>query len=186
MLHLKILYPLSILLLSILCIGCTNNYSSQDEAMLCQLPDGSVAVLNQNSEMEFRETDSLRLVILNGEAFFDVVKGELPFEVHTATGYVRVLGTKFRVDGKDDKMDVEVESGVVEVEANQEKRKLRRGERIVYNDAKKSLKKMKAEFKHHIWTDEFKDDMRALGKEIEKGGKEIGKEIKKSWQGFEN
>lgn len=168
------------LILLIISVSCSNNsFVSTDKAKMCRLPDGSVVLLNKHSELQYSLTDTLRIACLKGEAFFTIEKSDVPFEVQTSCGVVRVLGTEFSVNTKGDELDVEVESGVVELEANQQKRKVRKGERIVYNDVKKSLKTVKAEFKHHIWTDEFKDDMRALGKDIEKGGKELGKEIKK-------
>ena len=50
-----------------------------------------------------------REVILDGEAYFEVVHNEKsPFVVHTSTLDVEVLGTKFNVEGYSDKDDFEV------------------------------------------------------------------------------
>lgn len=64
------------------------------------LPDGSAVWLNAGSKLEytaqFGKKD--RVVILEGEAFFDIVKNaDHPFLVKTATFAVRVLGTSFDV-----------------------------------------------------------------------------------------
>lgn len=64
------------------------------------LPDGSKAILNQNSHIVlskgFGKTN--RDLSLEGEAFFDVVHdAQLPFTVQAATIQVKVLGTAFNV-----------------------------------------------------------------------------------------
>ncbi|WP_439181696.1 FecR family protein [Carboxylicivirga taeanensis] len=161
-------------------ISCSDGrFSSGDEAKLCELPDGSIVILNKQSALTFEMNDTVRQAVLTGEAFFKVTKSDVPFEVQAGAGLIRVLGTEFSVDATDEQLDVEVESGVVELEKNGRKRKVRKGERVFYDDVKSVLKQGHAEFKHHIWTDDFKDDMRALGKEIEKGGKKLGEGIKK-------
>lgn len=64
------------------------------------LPDGSKAILNQNSHITlskgFGKTN--RHLSLEGEVFFDVVHdAQLPFTVQAATIQVKVLGTAFNV-----------------------------------------------------------------------------------------
>ncbi len=160
--------------------GCSNNrVSTNDEPKLFEFPDGSSMILNQNSEVEFVMDGETRKVQLEGEAFFKVKKGDVPFEVHTPNGVITVLGTAFNVRSSEKELDVEVEAGIVEVETANCREKLRRGERVLYDDVKKLVKKGQAEFKHHIWTDEFKNDLRKIGKEVEKNSKKLGKEIKK-------
>jgi ferric-dicitrate binding protein FerR (iron transport regulator) len=64
-----------------------------------QLSDGSSVLLAAGSRLttsnSFGEAD--RQVILRGEAFFDVAKGVLPFEVQTRDARTTVLGTSFNV-----------------------------------------------------------------------------------------
>tara|TARA_R110001599_G_scaffold25342_3_gene90789 strand:+ start:29761 stop:30708 length:948 start_codon:yes stop_codon:yes gene_type:complete len=65
------------------------------------LSDGSKVRLNENSSLEFPETfaKELRVVHLNGEAFFDIKPNpEKPFKVVTETSEVTVLGTSFNVN----------------------------------------------------------------------------------------
>ena len=62
------------------------------------LPDGSTVQLNSGSTIRYpRRFGVEREVVLNGEAFFDVVRDERPFEVNTFDASVRVLGTRFNV-----------------------------------------------------------------------------------------
>lgn len=62
------------------------------------LPDGSAVWLNADSKLTYNETNNRREVLLEGEAFFDIVKNaDHPFLVKTATFVVRVLGTSFDV-----------------------------------------------------------------------------------------
>lgn len=64
------------------------------------LPDGSAVWLNAGSKLEYPEQFSKkeRVVKLEGEAFFDIIKdADRPFMVKTAEFSVRVLGTSFDV-----------------------------------------------------------------------------------------
>ena len=63
------------------------------------LPDGSVVWLNSGSSVTFAKNfgSKQRELELNGEAFFDVKKGEIPFVVDTKIAKVKVLGTAFNV-----------------------------------------------------------------------------------------
>ncbi|GAB4107880.1 hypothetical protein GCM10028791_03270 [Echinicola sediminis] len=64
-----------------------------------RLGDGSVINLNSNSKLTFLEkfSDTLRLVKLEGEAFFDVQKDGRPFIVDLGSRQVEVMGTTFNV-----------------------------------------------------------------------------------------
>jgi ferric-dicitrate binding protein FerR (iron transport regulator) len=74
------------------------------------LPDGSVVTLNAERRLSyiFDEARNLRLVLLTGEAFFDVVRDTLnPFIVRTDHVNARVLGTKFNICDYPEDMTVE-------------------------------------------------------------------------------
>lgn len=62
-----------------------------------KLADGSKVVLNAGSELRFpsRFGDMFREVELKGEAFFEVVKSDVPFVVKAGDTRVRVYGTRF-------------------------------------------------------------------------------------------
>lgn len=64
------------------------------------LPDGTEVWLNANTSLKYPMafTTSHREVILDGEAYFDVVKDKKPFIVKTDKYNVEVLGTKFDVE----------------------------------------------------------------------------------------
>lgn len=80
------------------------------------LPDGSQVHLNAMSSIKYApywwKFD--RKVMLEGEAFFEVEKGER-FSVHSALGITEVLGTKFNVYARDLDYEVYCESGKVGV-----------------------------------------------------------------------
>ncbi len=64
------------------------------------LPDGTEVWLNSDSELKYPSlfASDLRMVELNGEAYFKVAKNvEKPFIVHTENHNVRVLGTEFNI-----------------------------------------------------------------------------------------
>ena len=62
------------------------------------LPDGSSVWLNSGSKLTYSNNFSTkRQVFLNGEAFFDIKKSKIPFDVNTNYGKIEVLGTAFDV-----------------------------------------------------------------------------------------
>lgn len=81
-----------------------------------ELPDGSPVVLNDESSVTFskRRWNSQRSLQLDGEAYFEVNKGD-QFRVHTEFGDVQVLGTKFNVYARNGRLEVTCYEGKVEV-----------------------------------------------------------------------
>lgn len=81
------------------------------------LPDGSKVLLNSKSKVSFDKEnwESNRTLILDGEAFFDVKKGE-KFKVQTHQGNVTVLGTEFNVNATKDYLKVLCYEGKVKVQ----------------------------------------------------------------------
>ena len=92
------------------------------------LPDGSKVVLNANSKLTWDatwEVSGRRDVILEGEAFFDVVKRDdkMPFTVNTKQIKVNVLGTSFNVRSRSLETDVYLQSGKIDLAFNESKEK---------------------------------------------------------------
>ncbi|ACT94444.1 FecR domain-containing protein [Dyadobacter fermentans] len=74
--------------------------TQKGETRQLALPDGSVVMLAYDSELRYPAafTDSVRRVVLIGEAQFSVKKNaKQPFIVETAAAQTRVLGTVFNV-----------------------------------------------------------------------------------------
>ena len=62
------------------------------------MPDGSTVWLNSGSTLSYSgDFSKKRQVLLKGEAFFEVKKSDIPFDVNTSYGKIRVLGTAFNV-----------------------------------------------------------------------------------------
>jgi len=82
------------------------------------LPDSSLVTLNAGTEISFDEKSwtAERKVNLEGEAFFEVKKGQT-FSVQTSRGTVQVLGTSFNVNTHDGRFDVACYTGKVQVES---------------------------------------------------------------------
>ena len=79
------------------------------------LPDGSVVLLNSKSKITYQKDDNtqMRLVTLEGEAFFDVVHNEnSPFLIDFGDLKIEDLGTKFNVKAYPD--DKYIETKLVE------------------------------------------------------------------------
>ena len=86
------------------------------ESMVIVLPGGSAVTMNANSEIKYQESswDDERNIFLNGEAFFEVKKGN-DFIVRTGEGNIKVLGTSFNIRARDDDLDVTCYTGKVNV-----------------------------------------------------------------------
>jgi transmembrane sensor len=77
-------------------------------------PDKSNIHLNAVSSFSYNKSDwkKKRTVLLEGEAFFDVVKGN-EFRVESKNGHVSVLGTSFNVVSRDSRFEVLCKTGKV-------------------------------------------------------------------------
>ncbi|TWO34004.1 DUF4974 domain-containing protein [Seonamhaeicola sediminis] len=89
------------------------------EQLAVVLPDKSEVKLNANSHLNYKTLNwkSNRALELEGEAFFDVEKGE-SFKVLTDEGIVEVLGTEFNVISRDTYFEVQCMEGKVRVTSN--------------------------------------------------------------------
>ena len=79
-----------------------------------KLPDGSSVKLNADSKITWsvKEFTGKRHVNLDGEAFFDVTKGD-PFTISTKNGNIKVLGTSFNVFARDNSFKVSCFTGKI-------------------------------------------------------------------------
>ena len=86
------------------------------QQMAVTLPDRSQVQLNSNSDLDFKSLNwkNNREINLEGEAFFDVEKGQ-SFKVFTEEGVVEVLGTEFNVISRANYFEVRCQEGKVKV-----------------------------------------------------------------------
>ncbi len=90
--------------------------SNYGEKLTISLPDNSKVTLNSKSSITFNNEnwDKERTIYLEGEAFFEVKKGE-KFTVKTKEGSIVVLGTSFNVNSSDSFLEVKCFTGKVNV-----------------------------------------------------------------------
>jgi ferric-dicitrate binding protein FerR (iron transport regulator) len=117
----------------------TTTFTSKNTIAQRVLPDASEVELNRNSRVVFSRWnwDNDRNVMLTGEAFFKVAKGE-KFTVKTEFGSVSVLGTQFNVKTKDNFMEVSCYEGKVSVKHENQEFILTKG-MVVQLDNKKTI-----------------------------------------------
>jgi ferric-dicitrate binding protein FerR (iron transport regulator) len=94
--------------------------ASNEKDRLVSLPDGSKVYLNESTTFSYTKHfgKQSREVELNGEAFFEVSPDkEKPFVIFAGNARVKVLGTSFNVDTRQDNEGIEVfvSTGVVEL-----------------------------------------------------------------------
>lgn len=85
--------------------------------LLAELPDGSKVHLNAGSEIRYKRFfwNSEKVVRLEGEAYFDVVRDAQGFKVISESGQVEVLGTRFNITDRKQIFEVVCYSGKVSV-----------------------------------------------------------------------
>lgn len=92
--------------------------NTTDEPLEIRLSDSSIIWLNKSATLSFPEVfkGDYRRVDLVGEAFFDIKKNpDLPFIISTEQSDIKVLGTSFNVDATDDRTEVMVKTGKIQV-----------------------------------------------------------------------
>ncbi len=93
-------------------------YTESGSARHIELPDGSVVDLNGSSSMKtYFVKGKDREVWLDGEAYFKVARmtSGHKFIVHTGDLDVEVLGTEFNIRGNEERTEVVLESGKVQL-----------------------------------------------------------------------
>lgn len=108
------------------------------ERIILNLSDGTKITLGPNSKLKFPAvfSDTLRMVYLTGEAFFEVSKNpHRPFIVHSGIWDTRVLGTKFNVSAfpDDSKMAVALVEGKVDVKSGHDIYHIIPGQQLLLN-----------------------------------------------------
>lgn len=125
------------------------------ERLEIDLDDGSHVTLNANSELRWSddwEKSEDRQVILTGEAFFEVKKQNgIPFTVNTNDVAIEVLGTSFNVDSREEKTEVYLDEGEVNLklknelidENNSEEKQIlmKPGDQVRYSATEKIIEK---------------------------------------------
>lgn len=101
--------------------------NQEQKVKYVQLPDGSSVVLQRHSRISYNKefNKKCRIVVLSGEAFFEVTKNsERPFFVYANELVTKVLGTSFSIkaDEADGKVLVAVKTGKVSVFSKNDKR----------------------------------------------------------------
>jgi len=88
------------------------------------LPDGSHITLNTNSELSYPKkiAGNIRNIKFKGEAFFEITKNpQNPFIINTDKTQIKILGTSFNVTTGNNKTEIVVKTGIVEVKKKDDK-----------------------------------------------------------------
>jgi transmembrane sensor len=119
----------------------------KDIRLLC-LPDGTRVWLNQNTEIEYPSEFSgkERNITLKGEAFFEVKRDVVhPFIISSGGIKTTVLGTSFNIKAYNKQhSEVNVRTGKVKVESDENTVFLVRGDKAVYSAENSILNKQKS------------------------------------------
>ena len=110
---------------------------------LVNLPDGTKVWLNSESSITYPSVfhGDVRMVHLEGEAFFKVTKSHTPFEVENLGPRVKVYGTEFNVNSYNDEnmVTVALVEGKVALKVNNQEQFLAPGQVSYFNKDKQTL-----------------------------------------------
>ncbi len=110
-------------------LGVKEFATGSGETATVSLVDGTVVRLGPQSRLQLNRGSAGRTVSFQGRAFFAVAHDpSKPFEIETAAGSVRVLGTRFDLAVDQEDLRVSVVEGVVKLEARGQETLVRRGE----------------------------------------------------------
>lgn len=136
-------------------VEITSTITFKDDIRLINLPDGTRVWLNQNSKIEFpvQFSNNERNVTLKGEAFFEVKRDpSKPFIITSGAIKTTVLGTSFNIKAYNEKQpEVNVRTGKVKVEGENNTVLLLRGDKAVYASASSTIKKEKTAILEPEW-----------------------------------
>lgn len=122
---------------------------------LLNLPDGTRVWLNENTEIEYPKEfkGKERTITLRGEAFFEVKRDPShPFVISSGPIKTTVLGTSFNVKAYDNhEPEVNVRTGKVKVETNENTVFLLRGDKAVYGATTLMVSKQKTTVLEPEW-----------------------------------
>jgi transmembrane sensor len=108
------------------------------------LPDGSLVWLNGDSKISYSANygSENRVIHLEGEAFFEVAKGQsLPFVVKSGNVYTQALGTSFNVNTrKGELLEIALVSGSIKVKSNKSEVVVKPGEKVIHKSDNAGLK----------------------------------------------
>ena len=136
-------------------------YNPAGQKSKITLPDNSVIFLNSESRVSYQKgfSDSIRHVVLDGEAYFDVEPNQdRPFVVETGGISTQALGTSFNIRNypEENSISVSLLTGKVKVTDNQAASEvfLEPFEYVAFDKGSRALKmKQMQEDVHSIWKD---------------------------------
>ena len=121
-----------------------------------KLLDGTMVTLNGNSEIRYDKNNS-RNITLKGEAYFKVKPipaTNAKFWVNTEDLRVEVFGTQFHVNSREEKTDVLLDEGSINLLLkNGESKKMVPGELVSFSKSKKNTihQKVSKNLKYSLW-----------------------------------
>lgn len=121
---------------------------TKDTVKTFYLPDSTCITLNKNSRFTYPENfrDSIRLVSLIGEAFFDVTPNtNQPFIINAGKTETRVVGTSFNIRAYEEEQNIKVNvvTGKVRVKVKEQNQTviMEPGEEVIYDKMDVSITK---------------------------------------------
>ncbi len=173
--------------------SCSTVIETADTFEMITFPDGSIAYLNHNSSVKYHEDFNPRNIRVEGEVFLNVSIRNGPFIIYARLAEIKVLGTELNIISTEDKVEVEVEEGQVNLKVGKHENTVNSGERATYKKGESKIKIDKAEYKFKSWIKSLEIEFKKLGKEIKhhskdliKDSKKIGKKLKKEMKSLDN
>lgn len=136
------------------------------------LPDGSVLTLNKHSKITYASNfkGNRTLKMHEGNIFFEVARDKAhPFVIHIDQILIEVVGTSFHISHAKNKIQLNVETGVVSVRLGNEALRLYKGDRMSFSAGMQKLIKEKStdQLYNYYRTQEFQANNISLTKLVQ-------------------
>lgn len=126
---------------------------STETNQLFTLPDGSSVTLVSTGYIEY-QLDESRNIHFEGDGFFEITKGAVPFTIQTPQAEIIVLGTSFSLN-TENRLDLAVMEGLVSLKTDHEARKVKQGEHAILGTSGITIQEIKDPNQYSWKTGEF-------------------------------
>jgi transmembrane sensor len=138
-------------------VALVSEQTSRGVKSIIELPDGTRVHLNSQSSISYAPNfpGNVREVVLTGEAYFDVTHNpDKPFIVRTSGTATQVLGTSFNVKSTNEKIEVTLVNGRVNVTIGDQSSLLEPNQQAVISTSANTIAKKNVDVSKYIgWKD---------------------------------
>lgn len=118
----------------------STNYVATADSSKYTLPDSTQIVLNQNSKLDYSQSEEQRKITLSGTGHFDIKSNKIPLAIYLKSGLIiEDIGTQFWVEERTAEVIITVLDGRIRASYKQQKREAGKNEILIFNVSKETF-----------------------------------------------